>query len=47
MSLLRWIEQNKMRISTPEVPMLFTVIGSLSYPELYLRERPYRKWTQL
>jgi len=38
MSLLQWMEPYKEQTSIPEVWMLFTVIGSLSYPELYLSQ---------
>src|SRR6266436_1896714 len=37
-SLLRWMDPYRMQMSTPEVRMLFTVIGSLSYPESYLND---------
>jgi len=37
-SLLNWMEPYKMQMSAPEVRMLFTVIGNLSHPELYLND---------
>src|SRR6267378_3855524 len=37
-SLLRWMEPYKMQMRAPEVRMLFTVIGNLSYPELHLND---------